>query len=300
VFDTFNMDLQTIETLLTVLEDDKALEVENALGRRNGVIDLLSFISSHPRASHTDGVFDAVDKRLDAFKNRLTAINARLFERLRTDIQQQHYTPDQLRLEFSSYTDYRPDQRDLHPTGADDLDTLLDGILDVQTYAYFTEPVVNMIPYVPTPARVVLEAIDKLDLKPDDIFYDLGSGLGRVVILANLMSGAQAKGVEINAVLDEHAREFANRLALSNVTFIKADVREVDFSDGTVFFMYTPFTGGIMDAVLDKLRQEALKRPLRICTYGPCTMSVAQQTWLHTEAVDINNPFDPVIFHSQS
>jgi predicted RNA methylase len=146
---------------------------------------------------------------------------------------------------------------------------------------------------------VVLEAVDKLNLKPDDVFYDLGSGLGRVVILANLLSGAQARGIEINPVLDEHAREFANRLALPMVTFIKADVREVDFSDGTVFFMYTPFTGEIMDTVLEKLHRQSLKHPLRIATYGPCTMSVSQQEWLHTEAVDINNPFDPVIFHSR-
>jgi hypothetical protein len=54
----------------------------------------------------------------------------------------------------------------------------------------------------------------------------------------------------------------------------------VDFSEGTVFYLYTPFTGTILQDVQDSLRQEALKREIHISTFGPCTPVVAEQQWL--------------------
>ena len=41
------------------------------------------------------------------------------------------------------------------------------------------------------------------------------------------------------------------RLKLERVTFIQQDARAADFSGGTVFYLYTPFTGSILRSVLD-------------------------------------------------
>lgn len=61
-------------------------------------------------------------------------------------------------------------------------------------------------------------------------------------------------------------------------------MREADLSAGTVFFLYTPFTGAILRTVLDRLRHEARRRPIRICSYGPCTPLIAQELWLETNS----------------
>jgi hypothetical protein len=64
------------------------------------------------------------------------------------------------------------------------------------------------------------------------------------------------------------------------VRFIRGDARAADFSDGTVFYLYTPFIGTILRDVLNSLRQEADRREIRICTFGPCTRVVAEERWL--------------------
>jgi hypothetical protein len=64
------------------------------------------------------------------------------------------------------------------------------------------------------------------------------------------------------------------------VTFIQQDARAADFSSGTIFYLYTPFVGTILSAVLDSLRRETAGREIRVCTYGPCTPTVAKERWL--------------------
>jgi len=71
-------------------------------------------------------------------------------------------------------------------------------------------------------------------------------------------------------------------LGLQGVTFVIADARNANYSKGTVFFMYTPFKGKMLQEVLDVLKKESLKREIRIITYGPCTDGVAGQDWLYS------------------
>jgi hypothetical protein len=80
----------------------------------------------------------------------------------------------------------------------------------------------------------------------------------------------------------ERARQCAQslNLHLDRVSFLHQDARVADLSLGTVFYLYTPFTGSILRAVLDRLRREAATRPIRISSYGPCTSVIAEEPWL--------------------
>jgi SAM-dependent methyltransferase len=138
----------------------------------------------------------------------------------------------------------------------------------------------EMVFYKPTPVRIVLELIEKADITGDDVFYDLGSGLGQVAILVHLLSGAGVMGIEYEPSYCAYAHQRAQRLDLSGVAFVNVDARAADLSDGTIFYLYTPFRGQILQDVLDKLKAESLKRSIRVCTCGPCTPSVAEQDWL--------------------
>jgi len=109
----------------------------------------------------------------------------------------------------------------------------------------------------------------------------LGSGLGQVTILINLLAGITARGIEFEPAFCDYAGDCAANLSLSNVTFINADARKADYSEGTVFFMFTPFRGEILQEVLEMLRKESLRRKIKIITYGPCTPLVAFQNWLN-------------------
>jgi hypothetical protein len=96
----------------------------------------------------------------------------------------------------------------------------------------------------------------------------------------DLLTGATARGVEFEPAYCDYARVCAADLNLSGVEFINADARTADYSEGTIFFMYTPFEGSILQEVLEKLRGESGRRRISLFTYGPCTPQVSRQRWL--------------------
>ena len=165
--------------------------------------------------------------------------------------------------------------------GYDALDMFVNGLLWIDAALQETrrrEP--DMVFLQPTPARVVLELIEEANITQDDVFYDLGSGLGQVPILVELLTGAKTRGVEFESAYCDYAQQCAKRLNLSHIEFMNLDAREADYSDGTIFYMYTPFTGKLLQEVLEKLKCESRSRTIRICTYGPCTSQVSNQSWL--------------------
>jgi hypothetical protein len=232
--------------------------------------------------------------RASALRQRLEATNERVLRRLRGRISSGRYTPEGLRRAFARYAG---------PPGGtggyDALDLLVGGLLDVGTLpeeSAVREP--EMVAYQPTPARAILELLEQANLGPDDILFDLGSGLGRVVILVALLSGAQARGVEFEPVYCEYAGRCARSLNLPGVEFLQADAREARLADGTVFFMFTPFRGALLRQVLDRLRAQARERPIRVCTYGPCTAEVAGASWLRPGGGRVPGEHDMAVFQS--
>src|SRR5271156_2286574 len=53
------------------------------------------------------------------------------------------------------------------------------------------------IPYLPCEVDAIVAMVDEAPLRASDHLVDLGSGLGRAAILAHLLSGARASGIEI-------------------------------------------------------------------------------------------------------
>jgi 16S rRNA A1518/A1519 N6-dimethyltransferase RsmA/KsgA/DIM1 with predicted DNA glycosylase/AP lyase activity len=137
-----------------------------------------------------------------------------------------------------------------------------------------------MVFYQPTPARHIFHMIAVTALTASDVLVDLGSGLGHVPLLVSMCTGASSVGIEVEASYVERARQCAQRLNLNRVAFIQQDARAADLSGGTVFYLYTPFTGSTLRCVLNLLRREAATRRIRICTYGPCTSVIAEESWL--------------------
>lgn len=135
-----------------------------------------------------------------------------------------------------------------------------------------------MVFYQKTPARVILELSKKVNC--NDVFFDIGSGVGQVVILVNLISDAKAIGIEIDSSCCNYAKEVAYKLDLGNTEFINKDARKVDYSIGTIFFLYTPFIGKMMEDVLVLLQKRSLTKTIRIFTYGPCSRTISRQNWL--------------------
>ncbi len=243
----------------------------------------------------------ALKQQARALETRLRQADADLFQALRHGIRSGEYTAASLRQLFDSHTRYRPGRLGQVHRGYDALDALAQGLIRAEQApaAPLQRRDRDMVHYEPTPARAILDLVDQVPMTATDVFYDLGAGLGHVALLVHLLTGAVARGVEIEAAYSRHAQSCAEELGLSDVYFLNRDARDVDYADGTVFFMYTPFTGKLLEAVLTALAREARRRPMTLCTYGACTLDVAQQPWLRLRHPEAEQAYALAVFESE-
>jgi Histone methylation protein DOT1 len=276
-------DLQVIEQNATLLLESNFVERVNALeGLAWHVLERIENVQyEHGYREDLARLY----QRATHLWQRLDAVNVQLFRRLRAQIVADGSTATTLHQWFKTYVGYPMPENRRDPLGYDCLDVFVDGLLDMDSAPEETKALESgMIGYQATPARIILDLIQHARLKADDVFYDVGSGLGRVVLLAGLLSAAQVKGIEFEPAYCTYAQHRAQSLRLSRVSFVNVDARQADYADGTVFFLYTPCTGRMFQEVLDRLHDEARVRPITIATYGPCTERVAQQPWLRPGA----------------
>lgn len=93
--------------------------------------------------------------------------------------------------------------------------------------------------FVPTRESVADQMLQLAGVTSKDVVYDLGSGDGRVVILAAQKYGARGVGIELDAKLVKISREVAREGEVDNrVTFMQGDLFEADISPATVVTIY--------------------------------------------------------------
>ena len=81
---------------------------------------------------------------------------------------------------------------------------------------------------------------------PSDTIYDLGSGDGRIVIMAAQIHGARGIGFELEADLVRMSTENARRAGVAHlVEFRRKDVLTVDLSPATVVTLYLGQEGNL-------------------------------------------------------
>ena len=95
------------------------------------------------------------------------------------------------------------------------------------------------VPYVRTPRAVVAKMLEIAKVTKDDVVYDLGSGDGRIVIMAAQRFGARGVGVEINPELVWEAQDNAKQAGVADqVQFLLQDLFETDLQAATVVTLY--------------------------------------------------------------
>jgi len=139
----------------------------------------------------------------------------------------------------------------------------------------------GLVPYVPSGVAEILHAVDVSGVGPDQTLVDLGSGMGKVVMLASLVSGARGLGIEIDPVLAQASSEAASSLSLDRVRIVRGDARHADLAQGDVFFMYLPFTGAPFDAVMKRIEEVATAKRVVVCAVA---IDVRRFRWLSPRA----------------
>ncbi len=120
-----------------------------------------------------------------------------------------------------------------------------------------------------------LDMMNFVNPKKGEVFYDLGSGTGKAVILASfLFDFSRCIGVEILKELYQTSLQVLNRYNTeiqlnhqygSVAEFINANFLDYDFSDGDIFFMHsTCFDDHLMIDISRKLEQ--VRKNTRVIT----------------------------------
>ena len=275
-----------LQALLCVLEADSSLFLPGQLRERLIALDDLDAgFGGWNSEDSTRCAYSRLHQRAKALRIRLEAANSELYQSVRSDIVRGGQPRAILQWLEDSATDNEP-RCPLPGLGFDYRDELVSGVLQLpEPSAPNLQPSPEMVPYQPTPVRHVLHLIAAASVAEDDVFVDLGSGLGHVPLLVSMVTGAQSLGVEVQAGYVASAQKCAQSLGLSRLQFIAQDARDADLSRGTTFYLYSPFKGSILADVLSALRRQSMRRPIKICSLGPCTRRLSQETWLKASAL---------------
>ena len=100
-------------------------------------------------------------------------------------------------------------------------------------------PALHGLPPVPTKYSRIRKALQLVNLRPDEVLYDLGSGDGRVLIIAAREFSAQAVGIEIGPVQRAVSRMNVLRNGVRHKVRIEAgNFYQSDLSAADVVFVY--------------------------------------------------------------
>ncbi|MEM7531943.1 MAG: hypothetical protein AAF639_07200 [Chloroflexota bacterium] len=299
------MSINKIQSSLQAIVTNTSLFDELNFNEREEMIDFIEFHILHRidglcQAQIRSNDLEVLKKDAECMLRQLTEVNTSLFERIRSEISIGNHRGTDFIALIERYSGVRSSNlKAQNHVGYDVLDAFVNGLMLAQPLPVETKqrgP--EMVYYQQTPARIIVALAERACLTKQDVFYDLGSGLGHVPILVNLLTGVTTKGVEFEPAYCAYASACARAFNLTRVLFINMDARQADYEDGTVFFLYTPFKGRILQQVLDKLYQEAQRRPIRVFTYGACSLSVSQQPWLYCMDPRGVDPDQLCMFHT--
>jgi hypothetical protein len=131
-------------------------------------------------------------------------------------------------------------------------------------------------PFVPSPKKIIIMALEVAGLASGEYFYDLGSGDGRALVAAVKIFGAQAKGFELSIPLYIFSRIIiflkgcAPKAQVTWKNFYNEDLSKAD----VVFCYLTPTA---LLKLEDKFHKE-LKKGARLVVFStsPLTWPAAQ------------------------
>ena len=129
----------------------------------------------------------------------------------------------------------------------------------------FAQDVEKLAPYYPTPLTIVEKMLDLGELKAGEKMFDLGSGDGRIVIMAAQKYKADATGVEFVDDLYRQSMQKIRTLGLEKTArIIHGDIFKQDYSSADMITVY------LLPASNNKLRpllEQQLMKGTRIVSH---------------------------------
>jgi SAM-dependent methyltransferase len=138
------------------------------------------------------------------------------------------------------------------------------------------------VPFVPTSNRVLDNIFKYVKLNKNDLFFDLGSGDGRLVYyVAEKFKLKRAVGIELNPLLVTFAKLKAKFLKRNNVEFYRQNIFDTDFAQAKIIYMF------LFPEVVEKLKDKILrdcKKGTLIISHGFKIDGLKEKIYLETRS----------------
>lgn len=123
----------------------------------------------------------------------------------------------------------------------------------------------NVAPFVESPQEVVKKMLQLVEPKDNELLYDMGSGDGRIIIMAAKDFGLRCVGIEIREDLVRRTMAEIKRFNLeSRIKVINDDFFNVDISNADIVTLY--LTTSANEKLRPKLEKE-LKAGARVVSH---------------------------------
>ncbi|MEO8594613.1 MAG: methyltransferase domain-containing protein [Candidatus Solibacter sp.] len=124
----------------------------------------------------------------------------------------------------------------------------------------------NLAPFTETPMMVADRMLAMAELRPGEKMFDLGSGDGRIVILAARQYKADATGVEFDPALVKQSLELIKQAGISTLArIIEGDLLKQDYSAADLLTIYLlPIANQRLIPIFEK----QLKRGARVVSHN--------------------------------
>ena len=127
-----------------------------------------------------------------------------------------------------------------------------------------------------TPLNHISKIMRTLEMTPNDVFIDMGSGKGRIMLAAGRYPFKGIIGVdvsdELNKICARNIQKMKSRLRCKDFVNITSNV--IDYSipdDATFVFFFNPFKLDVMNAVINRVKESVnlYHRLVTIIWYNP-------------------------------
>jgi ubiquinone/menaquinone biosynthesis C-methylase UbiE len=140
----------------------------------------------------------------------------------------------------------------------------------------------KLAPYFPTPLSIVDKMLTLTGLKPGEKMFDLGSGDGRIVIMAASKYRADAVGVEFDEDLVRQSMVKIKKQGLANrARIIQGDILAQDYSSADVITVYLLLDSNVK---LQPILEKQLKKGTRVVAHD-----FEFSGWTPVKTMDIDN-----------
>jgi precorrin-6B methylase 2 len=119
------------------------------------------------------------------------------------------------------------------------------------------------------------DLFNRITVRPDDVFVDYGSGMGRVICVAATYPFRAVWGVEISRdlcqIAERNIQLAQSKFRCGRVEIVHADALEFPVPrEASMIFFFNPFGGSVLSGVMERIGESfnRLRREIRIIFCG--------------------------------